>query len=233
MDWTLEDNMIDGLFFCATLAGRRSGHLCKQEQKRPTPVRERLRRGHRCSWQGHSRRVGRGWKSRSALQTSRIPSVTRPEYHISVIVLRWTDELLCSEHKWVLGYRCRAFPLDGQVSAEWSGCLGSMARRARDSVAFRQCSAGWMLARMGRLSAGVGRRHPITVRNPSLMAGLMRRVWALPPQREQATSSVQRVMSTFCEVTRGVGGTWVSCPTWLRGMWARSRRVGFHCCGQL
>jgi len=23
MDWTLEDNMVDGLFFCATLSGRR------------------------------------------------------------------------------------------------------------------------------------------------------------------------------------------------------------------
>jgi len=26
MDWTLEDNMVDGLFFCATLTGRRGGH---------------------------------------------------------------------------------------------------------------------------------------------------------------------------------------------------------------
>jgi len=26
MDWTLEDNMIDGLFFCATLTGRRGDH---------------------------------------------------------------------------------------------------------------------------------------------------------------------------------------------------------------
>jgi len=26
MDWTLEDNMVDGLFFCATLTGRRRGH---------------------------------------------------------------------------------------------------------------------------------------------------------------------------------------------------------------
>jgi len=25
MDWTLEDNMVDGLFFCATLTGRRGG----------------------------------------------------------------------------------------------------------------------------------------------------------------------------------------------------------------
>jgi len=26
MDWALEDNMVDGLFSCATLTGRRGGH---------------------------------------------------------------------------------------------------------------------------------------------------------------------------------------------------------------
>jgi len=26
MDWTLEDNMVDGLFFCATLTSYRGGH---------------------------------------------------------------------------------------------------------------------------------------------------------------------------------------------------------------
>ena len=26
MDWTLEDNMVDGLFFCSTLTGHRGGH---------------------------------------------------------------------------------------------------------------------------------------------------------------------------------------------------------------
>ena len=43
MNWTLEDNMADGLFSCATLTGRRGGmpHLHKQERKRPTPVRLR------------------------------------------------------------------------------------------------------------------------------------------------------------------------------------------------
>ena len=53
MDWTLEDNMAGGLFFCAILTGRRGGHtpfvqagsetsdtgrLYKQEQKRPTQL---------------------------------------------------------------------------------------------------------------------------------------------------------------------------------------------------
>jgi len=49
MDWTLEDNMVDSLFFCATLTGHRRGHqaishLYKQEQKRPTSVRRRINR---------------------------------------------------------------------------------------------------------------------------------------------------------------------------------------------
>ena len=52
-----------------------------------------------------------------------------------------------------------------------------MARRTRDSVApLRRSSAGWMLARVGRLSAGVGCRHPVTVCKASLMVGSMRRV---------------------------------------------------------
>ena len=52
------------------------------------------------------------------------------------------------------------------------------ARRARNSlVPLRRSSASWMPARMGRLSAGVERRHPVTIRKASLMAKSMRRVW--------------------------------------------------------
>ena len=55
--------------------------------------------------------------------------------------------------------------------------------RARDNVALlRRSSAGWMPARTGRLSAGVGCRHPVTIRKASLMAGLIRRAWALRHQ---------------------------------------------------
>jgi len=103
-------------------------------------------------------------------------------------------------------------------------------------------------ARIGRLSAGVGRRHPVTIRKASLVAGTLRRVWALrhhtgyfavewtrdkvtvrnvvaqaPSSSQRATSRVRRVMSTFCEVTRGVGDTWATCLTLLRGIWVRSR----------
>ena len=64
-----------------------------------------------------------------------------------------------------LDLRRRAAAPDGRVSAEWSRCPDSVARLARDSVApLGRSSAGWMPARIGRLSAGVGRRHPVTIR---------------------------------------------------------------------
>ena len=64
-----------------------------------------------------------------------------------------------------LDLRRRPAAPDGRVSTEWSRCPGSMARSPRDSVApLRQTSAGWMPASIGRLSAGVGRRHLVTIR---------------------------------------------------------------------
>ena len=52
-----------------------------------------------------------------------------------------------------------------------------------------------------------------------------------PSQSQQAASRVQRVMSTFCEVTRGFGDTWATCPTLHRGIWDRNKRARFRCCG--
>ena len=159
-----------------------------------------------------------------------------------------------------------------KVDAEWSRCPGSMARRPRDSVAsLRWSSTGWMPARIGRLSAGVWRRHPVTIRKASLMAslmvddagvstvssdsgvdkagmsgtrqerstlllngsGLVRLLAALllqhPNLSQWVTSGARRAMSGSCEVTQGVGGKCATCPTLLRGIWARSRRAGFRC----
>jgi len=118
-----------------------------------------------------------------------------------------------------------------------------------------------MPARIRRLSTGSGRKYPVTVGKASLMTEPMRQVWALrhqtgaqysavewtwvkvavrnvapaPNWSQQDTWGVQCVMSTFWEMNRGVGGTWVSCPTLLRGrpIWVQTRGVGFHCCGLL
>ena len=52
-----------------------------------------------------------------------------------------------------------------------------------------------------------------------------------PSQSQQAASGPRRrVVSIFCEVNQGVGDTWFTYPTLLRGIWSRSRRAVFRCC---
>jgi len=61
-----------------------------------------------------------------------------------------------------------------------------------DSVApLRWSSAGWMSARIEKVSTGVGWRQPVTVRKGSLMAGSVRRVWALRHQTGAQYSAVE------------------------------------------
>ena len=95
MDWTSEDHMVDGLFFCATLTGRRAGHTPFLQTAAVTSDSgaEAIRPGQRCSWQGHSRRVGAhvGVESTefgSVVQPLRIPLVIRPERRTYVSVVR-------------------------------------------------------------------------------------------------------------------------------------------------
>ena len=58
-------------------------------------------------------------------------------------------------------------------------------------ASLRRSSAGWMPARIGRLSAGVARRHPVTIRKASLMVGSIKRVWALRHQTGAQYSAVE------------------------------------------
>ena len=62
MDWTLEDNMVDGLIFCATFTGRRGGHTPFVQAGAGTPDTgaEAVKPDPGSSWQGHSGRVGAG-----------------------------------------------------------------------------------------------------------------------------------------------------------------------------
>ena len=158
-------------------------HLYRQERKRPTTVRRRL------SWTQVV--LGRvtlgGWVPVSGMK-SLVGLFDHSAFHwwcahcaASMLVL--SDELMSccmAGTNGCLDLRHRAFALDERVSIERSRCPDSMARRVRDSVTpMRRSSARWMLARIGRLTAGVGRRHPVTIRKASLMAGSIRRVWAL------------------------------------------------------
>jgi len=74
MEWTVEDNMVDGLFLCATLQGAEEAmpHLHKQERKRPTPVRRRSSRTQALL----GRVIPGGWSGRTAPQDSAISSPT-------------------------------------------------------------------------------------------------------------------------------------------------------------
>ena len=65
-------------------------------------------------------------------------------------------------------------------------------RLAKESVApWRRSSAGWMPERTERLSVGVGRRHPVTMRKASLKMLSMRRVCALRHQAGARYSAVE------------------------------------------
>ena len=90
MDWSLEDNMVDGLYFCATRTGRRSVHTPFVQARAETSstgleAGPTVRRPDpRCSWKRNSRGVVAGVGGESAescrvglVQPFRIPSVIR------------------------------------------------------------------------------------------------------------------------------------------------------------
>jgi len=62
VNWTLADNMVDALFFSATLTDRSGGHkqFVHAGAETSTTGAEAVKPDLGCSWQGHSRRVGWG-----------------------------------------------------------------------------------------------------------------------------------------------------------------------------
>ena len=105
-----------------------------------------------------------------------------------------------------------------------------MGLRARDSVApLRRSSAGWMSARIGRLYAGVGGgcehcgTSTLLLKGPGIRWLFATLLLHHSSQSQQAPSRVQSVILTFCEVTRGIGDTWVCCPTKVCGLGAKEQ----------
>jgi len=74
MDWTLEDNMVDGLFFCAKLTGLRGSHtpFVHAGAETPDTDAEALKPDPGSSWEGRSSGVGpvSGMKIRSLVGLS-------------------------------------------------------------------------------------------------------------------------------------------------------------------
>jgi len=116
MDWTLQDNMVDGLFFCATLTGRRGGRtqFVQTGAETSDTDAEAVKPDPSSSWEGRSGGVGAGIGDENAescevVQPLRIPLVTRSLRCTYVVVVRLTDEMLCSRYKWV--FRIEGCPL--------------------------------------------------------------------------------------------------------------------------
>ena len=121
MDWTMEDNMVDGLFFCATLTGRRGGHIpfVQADAETPDTGAEAVMPDPGCSWEGHyGGGVGVGDENAEScgiVCPLRIPFLGRPAHRTHVVVVRQTDELLYGGYKWVSRFEAPC------IFARWTG----------------------------------------------------------------------------------------------------------------
>ena len=149
------------------------------------------------SWKDHSKKVSadvgdESTESRSVVQALLIPSVIHPERFTSAVAIRWTDELLCGGYKWVSRFETPCIPTRW-AGKQWVEQMSRIHGRCvrNHGAPLRQCSADWMPARIGRLSAVTWWRHSVTIRKASLMAGTMRRVWPLRRQRRAQYSTFE------------------------------------------
>jgi len=142
MDWTVEDNMVDRLFFCATLTGRRGGHtsFAKTVAQTSDISAEAVEPDPGSSWEGHFGCVGAGVGDENAescgvARPLRIPLMIRPMRRTMLLLSGQLMSCCAAGTNVCLHSRRSAFALDGLMSDEWTRCPGSMARRARGSVA--------------------------------------------------------------------------------------------------
>jgi len=207
--------MVDGLFFCATLTGRRGSHarLYKQERKRPTLVERRSSR---------------------TVRPLCIPLMIRPLRRTYVVVVRWTEEM-CGVYKWVSRFEppCICTWWTGELWVEqmsrlygttrWRECGCTATKLSRLDVCKGWKVICWCTTQAsshnsqevvdgGVDGAGMSTRQEYSAVKWNRAGVAVRRVVAPAPQpgssrSQQAASGVQRVMPASCEVTQGVGDT--------------------------
>ena len=81
MDYTLEDNMVDGLFFCAALTGRREGHapFVQTGAETSDTGAEAVKPDPGSSREGHS---GGGWVPVSGMKVRSLVGLSdHPAFH--------------------------------------------------------------------------------------------------------------------------------------------------------
>jgi len=142
MDWTLQDNTVDDLFFCATLTVRRGGYIpLVQAGAEASDTSAKAVKPH-CSWEGDFCRRWvpvSGIKVRSLAGLSNHFTFHRSSDQTAARMLLSGERMSCAAGtNGCLDLRRRTSALDGQVSAEWSRCPRFMARRARDVAPLRQ-----------------------------------------------------------------------------------------------
>jgi len=124
----------------ATFTGRRGGHtpFVQAGAETSDTGAEAVKPNPGSYWEGHSGGVCIGICNYSAescgvVYPLRVPLMIRPLRRTCVVVVREADQLLCGGYKWVSRFEvpCNST----RWAAERSRCPGSMARRARDSVA--------------------------------------------------------------------------------------------------
>jgi len=95
--WTVEDNVVSGLFYCTTFKSSRRGHIpfVQAGTETSNTGAEAVKSYPHFCWQSHSGRVGadvvvkvRSTEHRSVLQPLRMQSwVIRPKHRTSVVVV--------------------------------------------------------------------------------------------------------------------------------------------------
>ena len=158
-------------------------HLFKQERKRPIPVRRLFIRTPALLERvipGGCVPVS-GIKVRSIVELSAHSAFHWWSTHCATRMLLLSEKLMscCAAIQMgvSIGGAVQLHPMDGWalsgagVQAPWHGVLG---------IVWLLCDEAQQVGCLrGRLSAGVGRRHPVTIRKASLMVGSIKRVWAL------------------------------------------------------
>jgi len=144
MDWRTTWSRV-----CSSAPHYQAAEEAIHERKRPTSVRSRLSRTHAVL----GKVIPGGWVPVSGMKVRR---VIRP-FRIPLVIpqsaarmLLFTDKLMsccAAGTNGCLDLRRHAFALGGQVNAECSMCLGSMARRAIETV------CGSIATRLSRLDA--------------------------------------------------------------------------------
>ena len=113
MDWTLEDTWSTACLSAphSQVAEEAIPHLCRQERKRPTPVRKRLSRTQSVL----GRVIPGGGGVGAGDENAESCGVIRPLRCTYVVVFRKTDELLCGGYKWVSRFEAPC------ICTRWTG----------------------------------------------------------------------------------------------------------------